>query len=52
MRAYIGGLGDFNPRSRKGSDGEAFYTMDVTTISIHAPARGATDMIYYYLLDR
>ena len=33
----------FNPRSREGSDGVIFLAPSgVTTISIHAPARGAT----------
>ena len=40
----------FNPRSRKGSD-EAVQTEDpsVRTISIHAPARGATGMAYVFI---
>ena len=34
----------FNPRSREGSDGaESVATMVDTDISIHAPAKGATD---------
>ena len=33
---------DFNPRSREGSDGRVMIEQDVTTISIHAPAKGAT----------
>ena len=34
---------NFNPRSRKGSDeGKLFHQEALKTISIHAPARGAT----------
>ena len=39
----------FNPRSREGSDNEYKKKMGLTTISIHAPAKGATngrDMVY------
>ena len=33
---------DFNPRSREGSDGKMAKTNKIVTISILAPARGAT----------
>ena len=33
---------DFNPRSRTGSDVVSWYIRAIHTISIHAPARGAT----------
>ena len=33
---------DFNPRSREGSDELAARYIDLTEISIHAPAKGAT----------
>ena len=34
---------DFNPRSREGSDSKRFcFILDPCTISIHAPAKGAT----------
>ena len=34
---------NFNPRSREGSDlKRAFVDIEIDTISIHAPARGAT----------
>ena len=37
---------NFNPRSRKGSDADANNTINSSiTISIHAPARGATAII-------
>ena len=32
----------FNPRSRTGSDGQALFWCAVCLVSIHAPARGAT----------
>ena len=35
--------GDFNPRSREGSDHEGSYRRRWRSISIHAPAKGATD---------
>ena len=35
---------DFNPRSREGSDELAAYGEYEELISIHAPAKGATDM--------
>ena len=34
---------DFNPRSREGSDGFCHDGFEVVKISIHAPAKGATD---------
>ena len=38
-------LGDFNPRSREGSDGIPCFVISLfIPISIHAPARGATDL--------
>ena len=36
----------FNPRSREGSDSYGQTTTITSTISIHAPARGATQSIY------
>ena len=39
---YLTMLPYFNPRSRKGSDEYYSGDSDVTVISIHAPARGAT----------
>ena len=40
-----GQSGDFNPRSREGSDFDADWEETGTEyISIHAPARGATDL--------
>ena len=41
---------NFNPRSREGSDENGIETKRVTKISIHAPARGATDFDKGYLL--
>ena len=35
---------DFNPRSRKGSDSGLSVADAIALISIHAPARGATDL--------
>ena len=37
------GLLYFNPRSRKGSDANTAMSNNGTAISIHAPAKGATD---------
>ena len=37
---------DFNPRSREGSDSDAFNKVQDVVISIHAPVKGAT------LIDR
>ena len=34
---------DFNPRSREGSDVKLVHVTDPTDISIHAPAKGATE---------
>ncbi len=34
--------GDFNPRSREGSDEKYYYSLPLPGISIHAPAKGAT----------
>ena len=36
-------FGDFNPRSREGSDGILCGVSNKQAISIHAPARGATN---------
>ena len=33
---------DFNPRSREGSDGTEGLWKEISKISTHAPARGAT----------
>ena len=43
-------INNFNPRSREGSDENGIETKRVTKISIHAPARGATDFDKGYLL--
>ena len=37
-------MGDFNPRSREGSDSYPSLTPTFAIISIHAPAKGATRM--------
>ena len=37
---------DFNPRSREGSDGNIFDNPELLEISIHAPARGATENFF------
>ena len=37
-RAFL----DFNPHSRKGSDGDDVEKVKVVDISIHTPARGVT----------
>ena len=42
---------NFNPRSRKGSDFEYLEIRDITDISIHAPAKGAT-VTRAYLVER
>ena len=42
---------DFNPRSREGSDGCKCGTDLSTGISIHAPARGATNNVRYHRLQ-
>ena len=43
----------FNPRSRKGSDGIDTQTQkEVVTVSIHAPARGATSDTNLFILAR
>ena len=34
--------GDFNPRSREGSDSSLSMTFNTLEISIHAPVKGAT----------
>ena len=38
----MNGFTDFNPRSREGSDHNFVYLSKNVTISIHAPAKGAT----------
>ena len=38
-------LTDFNPRSREGSDDYLGFPNSPRTISIHAPARGATEYL-------
>ena len=44
---------NFNPRSREGSDDYCYKRGDVTQISIHAPAKGATYMqAFQQLYDR
>ena len=42
---------DFNPRSREGSDGDNMVYTYSYNISIHAPARGATDVLRYHLVN-
>ena len=42
-RTFIQPPLSFNPRSRMGSDGMAHILLDLSTVSIHAPAWGATD---------
>ena len=42
----------FNPRSREGSDGVMNALMQTLSISIHAPARGATVADLYYIICR
>ena len=37
---------NFNPRSREGSDDVAWLLNNIAKISIHAPARGATMLIF------
>ena len=39
-------IADFNPRSREGSDCSTCETYGLRLISIHAPARGATERRY------
>ena len=36
--------GNFNPRTRMGCDSSTFNDLEYFTISIHAPAWGATDI--------
>ena len=43
MRDGAEEIADFNPRSREGSDREERESIGHTCISIHAPAKGATD---------
>ena len=38
---------DFNPRSREGSDRESFGRIAKMLISIHAPAKGATNLLEF-----
>ncbi len=40
---YLSGVACFNPRARAGRDGDAAMVQLVDMVSIHAPARGATD---------
>ena len=43
--------GHFNPRSREGSDGEQLSDDDLAfLISIHAPAKGATQVLQVFIL--
>ena len=37
---------NFNPRSREGSDRDSFKTVSTLLISIRAPARGATNIVF------
>ena len=41
----------FNPRSHERSDFTGDYTFEVTLISIHAPTRGATGIVFLVLLS-
>ena len=41
--------GDFNPRSREGSDSGAAFYICIKLISIHAPAKGATCKCFKYM---
>ena len=41
--------GDFNPRSREGSDGTPEDNFETIAISIHAPAKGATNWFVLYV---
>ena len=43
---YSSGSINFNPRSREGSDLDQMYEVKRDTISIRAPARGATTKTY------
>ena len=43
------GYHHFNPRSREGSDPTAVFLLHFPSISIHAPARGATDDLLAFL---
>ena len=40
----------FNPRSRMGSDRAALYVRSLNQISIHAPAWGATPLVYSFCI--
>ena len=42
---------DFNPRSREGSDALVDLILNGSTISIHAPAKGATSLTMFCPLD-
>ena len=46
MGRYSRSNGNFNPRSRKGSDIEATAHLIQDFISIHAPAKGATAIFH------
>ena len=37
----------FNPRAREGRDGTMQKLLDMSTVSIHAPAKGATYAIFF-----
>ncbi len=39
-------LNNFNPRSREGSDADPYNPLLIKEISIHAPAKGATAILY------
>ena len=43
----------FNPRSREGSDEQSFPNLtELLTISIHAPAKGATGLFSLWKVDK
>ena len=42
----LGSIKNFNPRSREGSDLYFCLNAHISSISIHAPARGATAILY------
>jgi len=49
MRHDRRGGGNFNPRSRGGSDAGWAYVPQGDTISIHAPAEGATQFLVAFI---
>ncbi len=47
--SHNAGAGNFNPRSREGSDEKRIDLYHILNISIHAPARGATGNVNKYI---